>query len=279
MTTDVRTRVRDGDPAAFAELFDAYARTVYNHAFRLTADWSVAEDVMSATFLEAWRLRDRVDPEGGSLRPWLLGVATNIARNHCRGNRRYRAAVAVGALAGTAALEVPDHADLVAGRVDDQRRLSAVLTALARLRRPEREVLTLCLWEGLEYAEAAEALGVPVGTVRSRLSRARTRLRKLADAETEPMRPPPTDRRGPRERGPARTGRNPMNAHPSEWEETARLLPRVERDLPHGPSPVAQGAPDDPDPRGPRPEPRAARHAAARPGAATPSCAVWSSSR
>ncbi|MFI2298025.1 RNA polymerase sigma factor [Actinacidiphila glaucinigra] len=186
MTTDVRTRVRDGDPAAFAELFDAYARTVYNHAFRLTADWSVAEDVMSATFLEAWRLRDRVDPEGGSLRPWLLGVATNIARNHRRGNRRYRAAVAAGALAGTAALEVPDHADLVAGRVDDRRRLAAVLTALTRLRRPEREVLTLCLWEGLEYAEAAEALGVPVGTVRSRLSRARKRLRKLADAETEP---------------------------------------------------------------------------------------------
>jgi len=186
VTTHVRTRVRDGDPAAFAELFDAYARTVYNHAFRLTADWSVAEDVMSATFLEAWRLRERVDPEGGSLRPWLLGVATNIARNHCRSNRRYRTAVAAGAQAGTAALEVPDHADLVAGRVDDRRRVSAVLTALARLRRPEREVLTLCLWEGLEYAEAAEALGIPVGTVRSRLSRARTRLRKLADAEMEP---------------------------------------------------------------------------------------------
>lgn len=81
---------------------------------------------------------------------------------------------------------MPDHADLVAGRVDDRRRLAAVLTALARLRRPEREVLTLCLWEGLEYTEAAEALGIPVGTVRSRLSRARTRLRKLADAETEP---------------------------------------------------------------------------------------------
>ncbi|MFE7995489.1 RNA polymerase sigma factor, partial [Streptomyces shenzhenensis] len=82
MTTDLRTRIRAGDPDAFAALFDAYARTVYNHAFRLTADWSVAEDVMSATFLEAWRLREKVDAEGGSLRPWLLGVTTNVARNH-----------------------------------------------------------------------------------------------------------------------------------------------------------------------------------------------------
>ncbi|MET8413856.1 sigma-70 family RNA polymerase sigma factor, partial [Streptomyces sp. NPDC005195] len=101
----MRTRIRAGDPEAFGGLFDRYARTVYNHAFRLTADWSVAEDVMSATFMEAWRLRDRVDPEGGSLRPWLLGVATNIARNPCRGNRRYRAAAAA-ALRESA--DVPD---------------------------------------------------------------------------------------------------------------------------------------------------------------------------
>ncbi|MEU7605746.1 sigma-70 family RNA polymerase sigma factor, partial [Streptomyces sp. NPDC041003] len=99
----MRTRVRSGDPEAFAELFDSHARTLYNHAFRLTGDWSVAEDVMSAAFMEAWRLRARVDPEGGSLRPWLLGITTNIARNHCRSNRRYRAVVfpfpAVGAKA------------------------------------------------------------------------------------------------------------------------------------------------------------------------------------
>jgi DNA-directed RNA polymerase specialized sigma24 family protein len=66
----MRTRVRDGDPSAFAELFDSYARIVYNHAFRLTADWSVAEDVMAATFMELWQLRDKIEAEGGSLRPW-----------------------------------------------------------------------------------------------------------------------------------------------------------------------------------------------------------------
>ncbi|MFJ5777122.1 RNA polymerase sigma factor [Streptomyces sp. NPDC093094] len=180
MSTQLRTRIRAGDQSAFAELFDSFARAVYNHAFRLTADWSTAEDVMAATFMEAWRLRERVDPEGGSLRPWLLGIATNTARNQFRSNRRYRAAAGAAA---AAELSVPDHADEVAERVDDRRRLAAALEALASLRRTEREVVALCLGEGLEYEAAAEALGIPVGTVASRLSRARKKLRGLTAEE------------------------------------------------------------------------------------------------
>ncbi|MER5659544.1 RNA polymerase sigma factor [Streptomyces mirabilis] len=194
----MRTRVRAGESSAFAELFDSYARAVYNHAFRLTADWSTAEDVMAATFLEAWRLRDRVDPEGGSLRPWLLGIATNTARNQYRSNRRYRQAAQAAA---AAELSVPDHAEDVAGRVDDRRRLATALTALATLRPPEREVIALCLGEGLDYEAAAEALGIPVGTVASRLSRARKKLRTLTDpgpARQEPE-PPLKKVRGRRE--------------------------------------------------------------------------------
>ncbi|MFD7940278.1 RNA polymerase sigma factor [Streptomyces sp. NPDC059755] len=193
----MRTRVRAGESSAFAELFDDYARAVYNHAFRLTADWSTAEDVMAATFMEAWRLRDRVDPEGGSLRPWLLGIATNTARNQYRSNRRYRAAAGAAA---AAELSVPDHADEVADRIDDRRRLATALTALAGLRRPEREVVALCLGEGLDYEAAAEALGIPVGTVASRLSRARKKLRALAADEPDrrparqPARHPAPDR-------------------------------------------------------------------------------------
>ncbi len=194
----MRTRVRAGESSAFAELFDSYARAVYNHAFRLTADWSTAEDVMAATFLEAWRLRDRVDPEGGSLRPWLLGIATNTARNQYRSNRRYRQAAQAAA---AAELSVPDHAEDVAGQVDDRCRLATALTALATLRPPEREVIALCLGEGLDYEAAAEALGIPVGTVASRLSRARKKLRTLTDpgpAGQEPG-PPPKKVRGRRE--------------------------------------------------------------------------------
>ena len=182
VSTHMRSRVRAGESSAFAELFDAYSRAVYNHAFRLTANWSTAEDVMAATFMEAWRLRDRVEPEGGSLRPWLLGIATNTARNQYRSNRRYRAAAGAAA---AAELSVPDHADEVADRVDDRRRLATALTALATLRRPEREVVALCLGEGLDYEAAAEALGIPVGTVASRLSRARKKLRALAGDEPD----------------------------------------------------------------------------------------------
>jgi len=172
--TTLRKRIRAGDHDAFGELFDAYARSVYNHSYRLTGDWAQAEDVVSLTFLDAWRLRDKLDEEGGSLRPWLLGVATNVTRNTRRAARRHAAAVA----------RLPrdeverDFADEVAGRIDDAAQLAVVRTALQKLRRAEREVLALCVWSGLDYAAAAEALGVPVGTVRSRLSRARTKLAK-----------------------------------------------------------------------------------------------------
>ncbi|MFF3940680.1 RNA polymerase sigma factor [Streptomyces phaeofaciens] len=173
----MRRRVRAGDHDAFGELFDAYARSVYNHAFRLTGEWAIAEEVVSLTFLDAWRLCGRLDEEGGSLRPWLLGIATNVTRNTRRAARRH--AAAVSRLPRDEA--VRDFADEVAGRVDDAVQLALVRTALARLRRAEREVLALCVWSGLDYRAAAEALGVPVGTVRSRLSRARAKLAKCME--------------------------------------------------------------------------------------------------
>ncbi|SEL72959.1 RNA polymerase sigma factor [Streptacidiphilus jiangxiensis] len=179
MELSTRARIRAGDARAFADLFDAHAQAVYRHAVRSTADWATAEDVVSLTFLEAWRLRERVQPDGGSLLPWLLGIATNVLRNTRRTARRHQAA-----LARLPAHEaVPDFADELVGRIQDAEELAAARTALASLRSGDREVFTLCVWSGLGYAEAAEALGVPVGTVRSRLSRARTRLRERAEAE------------------------------------------------------------------------------------------------
>ncbi|MFF6990602.1 sigma-70 family RNA polymerase sigma factor [Streptomyces sp. NPDC010273] len=170
----LRRRIRAGDHDAFGELFDAYARSVYNHAFRLTGDWAQAEDIVSLTFLDAWRLRGRLDEEGGSPRPWLLGIATNVTRNTRRAARRHAAAVSRLPRDETER----DFADEVAARLDDTAELALVRTALATLRRAEREVLALCVWSGLDYRAAAEALGVPVGTVRSRLSRARAKLAK-----------------------------------------------------------------------------------------------------
>ncbi|GCD95746.1 RNA polymerase sigma factor [Embleya hyalina] len=185
MTTKLRSRIRDGDDDAFAELFDLYARSVYNHAFRLTGDWSTAEDVVSLTFFEAWRLRRRLDAEGGSLRPWLLGIATNIVRNIRRATRRH--AAAMSRLPPGGVLE--DFSDEVASRIDDADMLAAVRLALDTLRRTEREVLALCVWSGCDYPTAARALGIPVGTVRSRLSRARRKLAAAAE-NREPLRRP-----------------------------------------------------------------------------------------
>ncbi|GAA0348782.1 hypothetical protein GCM10010151_43150 [Actinoallomurus spadix] len=116
----MRARVRGGDPDAFRQLFYDHVRSVYNHGFRLTGDRSTAEEIVSLTFLEAWRLRDRVDAEGedSSLRPWLLGIATNVARNVRRAARRHDGAVA--RLPRQEA--VPDFAEEVTGRIDDRER-------------------------------------------------------------------------------------------------------------------------------------------------------------
>ncbi|MEU3687670.1 RNA polymerase sigma factor [Streptomyces narbonensis] len=179
MESPKNERVRAGDRAAFAEIFDQHARAVYAHAVRTTGDWALAEDVMSLTFLEAWRLRDKLREEVRSVRAWLLGIATNVMRNTARAARRHRAAVS--RLPPPEAL--PDFSDEVVGQLADTQRLVAAARALQRLKRSEREVFTLIVWSGLGYAAAAEALGIPVGTVRSRLSRAREKLRRLVGEE------------------------------------------------------------------------------------------------
>ncbi|WP_438363675.1 RNA polymerase sigma factor [Streptomyces marincola] len=185
MSDSMHARVRAGDPEAFRELFTSCARLVHGYAVRATGDPALAEDVVSLTFLEAWRLRERLKDEGDSPRPWVMGIAVNVLRNTTRARRRHERAMA----RLPAREPLPDFADEVVGRLADAEQLAAVKVALGRLRAREREVFMLCVWSGLGYSEAAVALGVRVGTVRSRLSRARTRLRRLTDeALREPAR-------------------------------------------------------------------------------------------
>ncbi|WP_338678123.1 RNA polymerase sigma factor [Streptomyces sp. SCSIO 30461] len=179
MDFSLHARVRAGDPEAFREMFQDHAQMVYRHAVRVSGDWAVAQDVVSLTFLEAWRLRGKLRDEGDTPRPWLMGIATNVLRNAARAARRHDRVVA----RIPAAEAVPDFADELIGRIADAEQIAAAQAVLAQLRRAEREVFTLCVWSGLSYAEAAQALGVPVGTVRSRLARARSRLRDLAEQE------------------------------------------------------------------------------------------------
>jgi RNA polymerase sigma-70 factor, ECF subfamily len=166
-------RAVEGEPDAFGALFERHARAVYNYLFRRTAEWSLAEDLTSVVFLEAWRRRSDVRLERELALPWLLGVATNVLRNRRRSQWRYRAA-----LERLPRERGEDFADDANGRLDDERRMRVVLRSLGKLPKREQDVIALCAWADLSYEEAAAALDVPVGTVRSRLSRARARLRE-----------------------------------------------------------------------------------------------------
>jgi len=165
---------RNGDAEAFATLFERHAKAIYNYCFRRVGDWSAAEDLLSLVFLEAWRRRDKELPPGKVL-PWLYGIATNVVRNRRRSERRYRAALA----RVPAARPYDDFGEDVAIRLDDERRMREALALVKKLTRSQQDVFVLCAWGDLSYEDAAFALGVPVGTVRSRLSRGRLALEEL----------------------------------------------------------------------------------------------------
>ena len=167
----------EGAGEAFGELFERHADRVYAHCFSRTGSWSMAEDLTSVVFLEAWRRRTEVRFSGDSALPWLLGVANNATRNAQRSLRRHNLLLAKLPPPG----EEADIAADAAARVDQERLAQHLLCAMGGLRQAEQEVLALCDWAGLSYAEAAVAMGVPEGTVRSRLFRARQHLRDLAD--------------------------------------------------------------------------------------------------
>jgi RNA polymerase sigma factor (sigma-70 family) len=171
------SRSRAGDANAFGLLFERHATSIYNYCFRRVGDWAIAEDLLSVVFLEAWRRRDKELPVDKVL-PWLFGIATNVVRNQWRSEKRYAAA-----LKRVPAARADERlADMVDSKIDDARQMKRVLTLIERLPRHEREAFALCGWFDLSYEDAALALDVPVGTVRSRLSRARARLRELEPA-------------------------------------------------------------------------------------------------
>jgi len=170
--------VARGDADAFGLLFERHARSVYNYCFRRTGNWTRAEDLTSVVFLECWRRRD-VSLEGDKVLPWLLGIATNVCRNQRRSLARHQAALRRLPLPESTS----EFADETLERLEDEQRVRAVLSLVSRLPKREQDVLALCVWAGLSYEDAAAALQIPAGTVRSRLARARARLRKSLGTE------------------------------------------------------------------------------------------------
>lgn len=187
---------RGGIAEAFGELFERHCDLVYNFAFRRTGSWDAAEEAAATAFLEAWRQRDRIELFQGSLRPWLLGVTNNIVRRGWRTTDR-----ANRALERLAVVEqAPDHSSRVVAQIDGQRRLLAVLRRVEGLPEAQRDVLLLWAWEQLSYDEIAVVLGIPMGTVRSRLNRARSALSYLDEGTGLHRRASQTDVRSSKER-------------------------------------------------------------------------------
>jgi RNA polymerase sigma-70 factor (ECF subfamily) len=170
------------DPPAFGVLFDRYATTVYRYLVRRVGP-NDADGLMGEAFRIAFERRASFDTSRGNARPWLYGIATNLIARHRRTEaRRLRA---------TARLEArPDaRSDDTSQRATDavaaSRALPEVLAAIKQLPDGERDALLLHVWEDLSYDEVAAALAIPVGTVRSRLNRARGRLRELVGVSGE----------------------------------------------------------------------------------------------
>ena len=162
------------EPERFAVLFDRHAPHIHRYLAR-RAGRQVADDLVAETFLTAFAKRDRYDLSYSDARPWLYGIATNLVGQHHRDEaRQYR--IMQRAVAEP---EVPDHADRVAAGVTAQATRALLEAALAALPAADRDVLLLIAWEQLTYQEVSRALAIPAGTVRSRLHRARTKVRQV----------------------------------------------------------------------------------------------------
>ena len=170
------------EPECFAAIFDRYYIQIHGYAARRLGH-SLADDVAAETFLIAFERRDRYNVSWLNARPWLYGITSNLISGHHRAEeRRYRA------LSRVAADGVSDEgADQIAQRVDAQARRAPLMAALAEIAAGDRDVLLLVACAGLSPDEAGQSLGIPAGTARSRLHRARKQIRAALGQAMQPM--------------------------------------------------------------------------------------------
>jgi RNA polymerase sigma-70 factor (ECF subfamily) len=171
----VWTRARVRDPASFEEVFDEYYAVIWRYLARLRGV-ALADDLAGEVFVAAFAGRERFDPDRGSMRAWLYGIASNVARTQARTEHRRGGATARAAGRAVGAVSPIDTATDDLASQDQLRRVRA---ALGQLPAADRELVVLYAWEELSYEEIAAVLEIKVGTVKSRLARARARLREL----------------------------------------------------------------------------------------------------
>ncbi|WP_424536494.1 RNA polymerase sigma factor [Sphaerisporangium viridialbum] len=159
-------------PELFAMVFDRHADEIFRYAARrLGAE--PAEDVVAEVFLVAFRGRARYDRSRPDARPWLYGIATNVGSQHRRAERRR-----TQAMARVTADRPGSFDDRSVDRVTAEQLQPRLARALSKLSSRERDLLLLVAWTDLSYEDVAQALRIPVGTVRSRLHRVRVKLRR-----------------------------------------------------------------------------------------------------
>jgi RNA polymerase sigma-70 factor (ECF subfamily) len=169
------------DPEAFAELFDRYSAMLYRYVSKRLGP-EPAEDIVGETFLIAFSRRASYDLSYPDARPWLFGILTKlVSRHHRTEATRYRALRRAPVDA-----DVESPAERVAAGVTAQASRPELAGALAALPAKDRDVLLLIAWGDLSYDEVARALGIPIGTVRSRLNRGRRKVR-AALGDINPM--------------------------------------------------------------------------------------------
>ena len=171
------------DPPAFGVIFERHFSAIHGY-LRRRLDRQLADELASQTFLVAFDRRERFDPRRLDSRPWLFGIATNLVSNHRR--REVRELRAMAELAPDPLIGI----DGVESRLDAEQMRGVLAEALADLPAEEADVLLLLVWAELGQVEIADALAIPVGTVKSRLSRARGRLRAALALEPLAADPP-----------------------------------------------------------------------------------------
>jgi RNA polymerase sigma-70 factor (ECF subfamily) len=180
---DVMTVSRER-PAAFAQIYDRHAETLLRYLVRRVGPGD-GEGLLGELFQIAFERRASFDPAHESARPWLYGIASNLVLKHRRSEaRRLRATARVASESPLTDQNPGESTEIDA--VDARALLPRVADAIAALPDGERDALLLFAWEDLSYDEIAAALTIPVGTVRSRLNRARSRLRELIPQEGKP---------------------------------------------------------------------------------------------
>lgn len=166
-------RLSRGDEPAYRLLHERHQLPVFRLSLVLMRTTWDAEEVAATAFFELWRKKDKVRLVDGTILPWLLATTSFAAKNSLRSRRRYQRLLTRIPHDG----DVPDHADEVARAMDTLKISHSVRRALMDLNTRDASVVVLCIIHELPVTEAATVLGIPAGTVKSRLSRVKTKLR------------------------------------------------------------------------------------------------------